>query len=339
MRTVLALAAALVFVCAPPAAGREPETGGEGAIAPAWSWPEAGPVRYAFSRVSTEISPTPGRDFRETREISRVVRHERVVDPDLGGEGTPLRLGWEWVRFVNDSNFGERLEYDSREPHHWTRTSVPGIGRLAAVVGESMVVRMRPDGTLGAVGDLEPLIRGMEANLSRWGLFQETLYDELSAAYTAESIRESTEPLYAFLPRGPVKAGESHEVARVLLMPQVGLMRSVETHTLDRIEATESGGRVAVFRVEGEVRWPEPPPAIAERFSVAVNESRVTGEWRFDLERGLALSYEVEASFAADVVRFDPADRSSVEVPTRQTLRETMRLLDGEPGEPGDTGE
>lgn len=309
-----------------------------GGVEIAWRWPGANNLRYEFTHINREATPTPSRDFVQTREITRIVSHD-ASGGDADGPGTepassagladsavPVRLGWEAVRFVNDSNFASGIEYDSRIGHHWTRTAHPGIGRLAAVVNQSLVFSIRPDGSIAGITGIEEMIRGMESRMMRWGIWDESVSDELAAVYTPAMMKETSEPLYRFLPDKPVRPGDTHHVQRILALPQVGLLRTNEIHTF--IGLVDDGDRaIAKFEVTGHAVWPEPAPAIMERFTVAVNSSSIVGSWRFDVNAGRLLDYEVKVEFLADIIRYDPSMRTGTEVPTRQTIMDRATLL------------
>lgn len=325
----------LGIACLPLAVGGDTPPG---PVEIAWRWSAAENLRYEFTRSTREVTPTPSRDFVQTREITRIVSHDALPAANIAretnavdtserpGPAVPVRLRWEAVRFVNDSNFGHRVEYDSRIEHHWTRTAQPGIGRIAAVVGQSVEFALRPDGSAAGITGLEAMIHGMESRMIRWGIWNESTPFELDSTYTPEMMKETTEHLYQFLPERPVRPGETHEVRRILLLPQVGLIRANETHELTGI-AVEDARLIASFEVSGQADWPEPTPEIAERFTVAVNSSTITGAWRFDVDAGRLIDYEVRVEFMADIIRYDPSTRTGTEIPTKQIAVDRTTLL------------
>lgn len=313
----------------PPAAGPTPE-----AVRIAWAWPPDPGVRYEFTTSTQEFTPTVSRAFVTTREQTRIVRHEGLETPSPAqpddAPSQAVRVVWESLGFTEDPDVGRRYEFDTRPEHHRARLSDPAIARYAAVTGESAVFHIRPDGSFARIDGLEEMIRGMESTLSRWGHWNDRVYDELAATYSPRVMRATNEPLYRFLPATPVRVGDAHEVRRILSLPKVIRMRTIETHTLEAIATDDRGRRIAAYRVAGEVEWPDLPPELSERFAVAVNSGEIAGSWLFDLDAGLLIEYEVTARFSADVIRYDPETRASTEVPTRQIITDRARLLPAE---------
>jgi hypothetical protein len=301
----------------------------------AWNWPPDPGLRYEFTNSAKDITPTAAQRFIFTRDMTRVVRHEAMESPSPdAADGTapqPVRIVWESLGFAEDSNVGARREFDTTLEHHRDRTTDPGIARFAAIAGESAVFHMRPDGSFARIDGLGEMVRGMESKLSRWGHWNDRVHDELAATYTTHAMRAMSEPLYRFLPATPVRVGDAHEVRRLLTLPKVMMMRTIETHTLDGIITDEEGRRVAIYRVSGEVEWPELPPGLNEVFTVAVNSGEITGAWRFDVDAGRLIESEITVSFNADVIRYDPATRASTEIPTRQIITDRARLLPRNP--------
>lgn len=297
----------------------------------AWNWPPDPGLRYEFSNSAQDITPTTARRFIFTRDMTRIVRHEAMETPSPdtpdGTASQSVRVVWESLGFAEDSNVGARNEFDTTLQHHRDRTTDPGIARFAAIAGESAIFHIRPDGSFARIEGLGEMVRGMESKLSRWGHWNDRVHDELAATYTARAMRAMNEPLYRFLPPAPVRVGDAHEVRRLLTLPKVVMMRTIETHTLDRIVTDDRGRRVAIYRVSGEVEWPEPPPELNEVFTVAVNSSEITGAWRFDIDAGHLIESEITVSFNADVIRYDPATRASTEIPTRQIITDRAVLL------------
>jgi hypothetical protein len=325
-----------VLVCGPLPAGAVPDSAST-PREPAsprftirWNW-TGEPVVYELERTTTDIIPVPGKDPVVERTIVRVVRHRGLPDPvepedRAPADATPVRLTWEAIRLDQADSLNTPLSYDSSVEHHWTRTAHPLIGNAAASLGQSVTLEIAPDGSVAGVRDLEGFLRGVERNLTKWNLANETTYERLQAVYTPAALARSGAGTYAFLPAEPLAVGEAYTVSRPVTLEHVGTLETAETHTLESVDRDGDGRRLARFRISGTVRWPDPGGVRSEMFNVSLDKAVVSGAWSFDLDRGKVTEYALDASLLSDIVRYDPRDRSSSEMSTEQRLRDRMRL-------------
>jgi hypothetical protein len=301
----------------------------------AWHWPTE-PVRYELVRSTMDALPVPGKDPVTTQSIARVVRHEQA-DTDTGeprngnDDATPVRLTWESIRFEQDDSLNTPLSYDSTKEHHWSRTRHPLIGAVASSLDQAVTLTMRPDGTPAGMRALEAYLRGIERNLTKWGLASDRTYEQLQRTYTPEALISSMRATYGFLPTEPLAVGDSYEISRPFTFQHVRTLESAETHTLESIETTDDGRTIAHFVISGTIRWPDPGGLESQIFNVSLDKVTLNGAWDYDLTRGLVIKYHLKTSFISDIVRYDPRDRSSTEMSTRQSLTDTMKLLESTP--------
>ncbi len=293
----------------------------------AWGWNNE-PVRYRLVRTTEDAIPVPGKDPVTKQTLGRTVRHELVSES--GEAPARIRLTWESIRYEQDDSLNEPLRYDSTKEHHWTRTRNPIIGSVASSLDTSLVLVMDPDGTLRAVGELDTYLRGIEKNLTMWGLARDDTYEQLQMVYTEDALLTSSAGTYRFLPKETMSVGDSYEVSRPFSLAHVRTLESVETHTLESVDIDDEGHRIARFTIAGTLRWPDPGGLADQVFNVSLDKETLEGSWSFDIDRGRVLDYRLEASFLADIVRYDPRDRSSTEMSTRQTVLDTMELLNAE---------
>ena len=292
-----------------------------------WNWPKERTV-YGFERTTVDRIPVPGKDPVVEQVLARVVAHRVAEHAEETGDGvTPVRMTWEAVLLERNDSLQRPIVYNSSIPAHASRTSTPAVAGVAATLGQSVIVEFEPNGTAMGVQGLKDLLRGIEYNLTEWNLANAQTFERLEETYTPETLAAETSGTYAFLPEEPISVGESYEISRPVSFEYVRTLESQETHTFKSVTERADGHRIATFTIEGTVAWPDPGGEAGERFNVSLDKPKLSGSWNYDLDTGLVLSYTLRCSFLADIVRYDPADGSSSEQSTQQSLTERMTLL------------
>ncbi len=195
---------------------------------------------------------------------------------DVDGQGNmQVRHTYIWSRFKQSGPMGQ-ADYDSSQP----AAAVAGAEGFAALVGQSYVIKVSPQGKVLDVNGVEAVAESVQKKAG--GMNVTSAESPLSFLLTKQGIVETEEGLLAVYPEGPVEVGASWTEKKVT---KQGLAMITELKwTLQKRE----GGVATVAEAASVKSDPSAPPLDAGTAKIKVDVSG-TEEGTLEVEEATGL--------------------------------------------------
>lgn len=211
----------------------------------------------------------------------------KVLDVDKDGIAT-ITFTFASVRYEEQNAFGT-LAYDSKKD----ADKVPsGAEPYAALVGESVEIRLGPLGHVKSVKGADTLVQHMLAKMPRNNGFLQGFMDEaIKGQFSENGIRDMIEAKTSIYPNKPVKIGD--DWTRKTTVNRGMAMAAETTYTLKAIK----NGR-AILAADGKMAADGSGNVAMEGMKMTINASgKRTGTLEVDVETGWILKADVEENY------------------------------------------
>ncbi|MBP7866277.1 MAG: hypothetical protein KA419_10030 [Acidobacteria bacterium] len=278
-------------------------------------------------KVSLGFKPVPGKvyTFRSTHalvadvgaqgdsrrlEQSVTLRFRFVVEGQDAAGARTARVTWTGVSFTQKTPVGT-FRFDSAAPGG---EAPPPAKPWAALTGESVVLKIGPDGKIAAVEGAERLRASLLAKL---GI--EPTPEAMAMTgrqFSAEALREQFERLFDFLPPGAV--GEGDRWTRESVQGQGYPMKLNDTLTLQSV----GEGKATLALASVVTPNPAAPPLDADGQEIRFEfKGEATGTLEVDLSDGLPRSATGRMTVSGYQRVNDRASGKNFAFPTNLTLQ------------------
>ncbi len=285
MAPILVLAAGIFLLPVPPILP----------VSAAWM-PSAGAAPVAAQSVELRWNFEPGLVlvYRQTQHTSsatpmgsmtqtqRMILRQEVLSVGPGGEAE-VRVTHESLSIEENGPMG-RQSWDSESGEE---PANPGMAMAATLVGRSFDMTMTADARVLRIAGMDDMLDEMLAEVSVDPAAAEQARGMMESMFGEESLEGMMQQSIQPLPHGSVSPGHEWDSSLSMNMP-FGTMQSEYQYVLREV-TTEGGRRVAKVDMTGSMGPLEPDPSNPMAAMMAMSGGEISGEFTFDLDRGLLL--------------------------------------------------
>jgi len=292
-----------------------------------YQWTKGERLRYRFTQqTSTATTGVPG--FGDITSDQTTTQTFSLIVDDVGADGsTTLRQVFEAVRIEVSTPMG-KMAYDSENKDAPTGDPFGRFlaGVMPAMIGESVTLRLLPNGTVQKVEGMTRILDKMATGLPQdpaaaasFGILKNGLSDEAMSGLLSQG--------FAQLPDRAVKTGDTWTRQVDVDNPLVGKATVSTTYTL---EAAEKIGAVSTARIAFKATTKQAAnaslPALGP-LNVRLGEGSGEGEQLFDATKGRLVrsTYRVTTPMTMSGPAPD-GSQLNLQATTKSTI--TIELLD-----------
>jgi hypothetical protein len=250
-----------------------------------YRWTKGDRVRYRFTQqTSTATTGVPG--FGDMTSDQTTTQTLSIVVDEVAADGSViLRQVFESVRIEVNTAMG-KLVFDSDNKDAATDNPFGKFlaGVMPAMIGESVRMRLLPNGAVQSVEGMTRILEKMAAGLPQdrtaaaFGMLKNGLSDEALSGVLSQG--------FAQLPDQPVKVGDTWTRQFDVNNP---LMGNGTVSTTFKLEGVDKAGTFSIARIalKSTTKQTTAPSAPARGpLSVQLNDGSGDGEQLFDLTNG-----------------------------------------------------
>lgn len=203
-----------------------------------YRWTKGEEVRHRFVQQSTAtVSGLPGGVGEMTVETSTSQVLRTMVD-DVAADGTAtLRYVYESARWEMKSPMGA-MTYDTAANDPATANPMTGMMKemLSAMIGESFVIVMSPNGQVQKVEGMSRLMEKMFKSLPP-DPSMAAMLEGLKSNLSDDGMRSAFAQSYSQFPDQPLKPGDTWDNQSTTTNPMIGRLTTTTVSTLKAVEA------------------------------------------------------------------------------------------------------
>jgi hypothetical protein len=278
-------------------------------------------------RVTTQtdsaITGMPAGRVTSSQTMTQVLTY---LAEEVGPDGTTtLRQTFQSVRMENVNPNG-KFVIDSAVHETGQNPMVEGMRAvMAAMVGESVVIEMAPDGAVrkvdGASRIAEKITKVMAGDQAAAQVGQ-----GLRTSLSDEALKTTLEQTFPRLSGPPIKVGDSWAGQIAMGNPAIGRITGRSTFTLKAIEGSAPGtARIAVALVLRQDVVP--PPAGPAAMVMTLGDAKGSGEMVFDVAAGRIQRSTMKTELPSTVVMTGP-DGAPATMENKAATTMTMELIE-----------
>ena len=251
-----------------------------------WSFHPGQELVYEVTQVSDTETPNG-----VVTQTNTQIQRQHVLDVDADGTAR-IQVTTERMSMVMDSPMG-RQEFDSDDPD----AGNPELAVLGGMVGMTFEMVLTSDGRVLEVSGLDQMVDLMvedmaQENPAAAGQMREMLEGIFGEEAMESTMQQGVQPL----PREPVSPGEGWDFSHVQPLG-FGSVRTEARYTLREVD-----GELAHIDVEGSIGDFQAEEGNPMGGMVNISGGSLSGELRFDLERGLLVESEVVTTIQMDAM-------------------------------------
>ncbi len=278
----------LVAPPAPPAPPIPPATSASAEpVTLAFRFVEGAPTRFDMTQEMTSTQTA----FGETAVVrTRTANRTRTELVERKSDGSLVIANTiESVRFWAKDD-AEEVSFDSENPADKSKTADAAIASVALMRDVRVLLHLGPDGTVRAVPNADEL-------RDRAAAMQDPMQSEIAGQlWTVEALTAMYEGNFKLLPSVPVRPGDTW-THTVELPFDLGVIVMTMNMTLKGVDV-EAGRSFASIGITGELtsRFDT-----TSDFTMKLDDSRLSGEVRFDIADGLIDRLNLDTVFTLNV--------------------------------------
>jgi hypothetical protein len=291
-----------------------------------YRWTKGDSLTYRMvNDTQSTISGMPGvGEIAVHQSMTQVLK---VTAEDVTADGVAtLRQSFESIRMEMDGPMG-KLVYDSAVPDKTANPMIDAFAKvMGALVGESIIVVIAPEGTVrqveGASRLMEKVLKGMPQDPAVAGAAQ-----GLKSMLSDDALKTTLSQSFAKLPAEAVRIGDAWSGTLSMGNEMIGRIVGASTFTLKAIEgpADTPLGRIAVaLTLKQEVT---PPPSGPMGMVMKLGESKGEGEMQFNVARGRIQRSTMRTEMPSTMTMTGP-DGSPATMQNRTITTMTMELVE-----------
>jgi hypothetical protein len=249
-----------------------------------YHWVKGDEVRYRFSQQSGSTLSGPQGASESTTNLS-LTMVVRMAVQDVAADGAAtLRETFESLRVEQVSPLGKAV-FDSASGDKPAGQPAATLGSyMSAMVGESVIVEMGPDGGTRKVEGMSAIFDKMLKSLPP-GPAADLVAGQLKGFMSDDAIHNMIGQSFDAFPDRPIKTGETWTNESEQTNPLFGKVPATRTSTLSRVES-RNGALLAHIAVRLAVKPTGPGTPISPGISATMGNSESAGEIVFDTTRG-----------------------------------------------------
>ncbi len=291
-----------------------------------YRWTKGASLTYRMTNLTNSaIRGMPGvGEMTVGQTLTQVLK---MTAEDVAPDGTAtLRQSFESVRMEMNGPMGD-VVFDSSVPDKTQNPMTESLGKVVgALVGESIVVVMAPDGTVrkvdGASRIVDKIAQAMSGDPAAAAAAQ-----GLKAMLSDDALKTTLAQSFSKLPAGAVKAGDTWTGLLAMGNEMIGRVSGTTAFTVKAIEGAADAplARIAVsLTLKQEV---VPPPSGPMGMVMRLGDARGEGEVVFNVAKGYIQRGTMRTEMPSTMSMTGP-DGSPATVQNKTTATMTMEVVE-----------